>query len=93
MNPAPVLPLTTKPLLHYTAKMAIVILSKVIEAILTQVAQMAFQSQELVQQLELQLQVLVIPQLPTLSLALEEGRCSTGSSSVENLNNLPLAVQ
>jgi len=93
MCTAPQLPLAIEPPPHYAAEMAAVILNKEMAPILTHVAQMALESQERVTQLELQLEVLVIPQPAPLTVAFEEAIRSRGVSPVANLRNLQVAAQ
>jgi len=68
-------------------------LHKEMAPILTQVARTAWESQERVRQLELELQVLVVPQPAPLTVAFEEAMRSRGVSTVANLKNLRVAAQ
>jgi len=93
MLSAPLLPLAIVPPPQYAAEMAPVMLHKEMAPILTQVTQVALESQEPVRQLEQQLQVLVVPQPAPLTVAFEEAIRSGGVSPGANLRNLRVATQ
>jgi len=93
MRTASQLPLGIEPPPQYAAEMAAVMLHKEMVPILTQVAQMALESQERIRQLEQLLQVLVVPQPVPLTVAFEEAMKSRGVSPVANLRNLRVAAQ
>jgi len=93
MRTAPLLPMAIEPAPQNAAEMAALMLHKQMAPILTQVANMALESQEQVKQFDPQLQVLVIAQPPPLTLVFEEAMRSKSVRPVSTLKNLRSAAE
>jgi hypothetical protein len=93
MRAAPALPLAIEPPPQYAAEMAAVMLHEEMRPFLTQVAQHSMEQQARVEQLEAQLQVLIVPQPPPLTVAFEKAMRDRGVSPTISLQNLRQKVQ